>query len=147
MVPEDLVELKTIQSVQRLVEQIPKDPAPKKLLDGDGNSNRDGFASWLKQYQADKQWGKSALVDKPAFDALVQDCVAFMKAIEDGVWQNNAKVAVMDESEIDSTVASEYVEAFKLKLAKHKCASAATYFDKLDKDKDGRCRMLLCVVL
>lgn len=138
------MELKTIQSVQRLAEQIPKDPAPKKLLGGNDNGNRDGFASWLTQYQADKQWGKNAQVDKPAFEALVQDCVTFIKTIEDDVWQSNAKVSVMDESEMDSAIASEYVEAFKLKLAKHKCASAAAYFDNLDKDKDGKVSSLCC---
>lgn len=135
---EDLVELKTIQSVQRLVEQIPKDPTPKKLLGDHGIAGRDGLASWLSQYQVDRQWDPTAQVDKQAFEALVSDCVAFIKTIEDEAWQNSAKVAVMDESELHSPTASAYVEAFKLKLAKHKCASAAGFFDNLDKDKDGR---------
>lgn len=64
---EDLVELKSIKSVQRLAEQIPKRPAPKALLDSDAaHRSHSGptLAAWLEQYQSDKQWAKTSQVDK-----------------------------------------------------------------------------------
>uniref|UniRef100_K3WYC7 EF-hand domain-containing protein n=1 Tax=Globisporangium ultimum (strain ATCC 200006 / CBS 805.95 / DAOM BR144) TaxID=431595 RepID=K3WYC7_GLOUD len=132
----ELVEMKTIASVQRLVEQIPSDPVPKRLTPS-GSSDQ-GYAQWLQQYQASKQWESSSHLDKQEFEALVQDSVTYLKTIEDAAWQEKPKIGVIEESDIATQASSEYIEAFKVKLAKHKCANATKYFEQLDKDKDGK---------
>jgi hypothetical protein len=67
----------------------------------------------------------------------VQDSVTYLKTIEDAAWQEKPKIGVIEESDIATQASSEYIEAFKVKLAKHKCANATKYFEQLDKDKDG----------
>lgn len=67
----------------------------------------------------------------------MQDSVAFLKTIEESAWEEKPKVGVIAESDLTGAASSEYVEAFKVKLAKFKCASAADCFEHLDKDKDG----------
>ncbi|KAF1316725.1 hypothetical protein FI667_g15256, partial [Globisporangium splendens] len=135
----ELVEMKTIASVQRLVEQIPSDSVPKRLASS--GSSGQGYAQWLQQYQASKQWQSTSHLDKVEADcvrSLVQDSVSYLKTIEDATWEEKPKIGVIEESDIVTPEASEYIEAFKVKLAKHKCANAAKYFEQLDKDKDGQ---------
>lgn len=72
----------------------------------------------------------------------MQDCVAFVKTVEDAAWQDARPVSELDESELTeedsvSATAAAYIDAFNVKLAKAKCASAATYFESLDADQDG----------
>ncbi|TYZ66878.1 hypothetical protein PybrP1_011324 [[Pythium] brassicae (nom. inval.)] len=127
---EELPELKTLSAVQRLAEQLSQTPAPARLLTGDSDSHTPGLTSWLQRYQAEKQWNAAAQVDKQAFEALVADCVAHIKAVEDVAWK--AAGAVDAESTTDA-----HVEALQVQLARAKCAGAATSFELLDKDKDG----------
>lgn len=144
--------------MQRLAEQLSQAPVPARLLSGDSDSKSPGLTSWLQRYQAQKQWDATTPVDKvmkrrrvcvfallfqysgnprrsllttqQAFEALVADCVAYIKSVEDAAWE--AAGAVHAESSSDA-----HVEALRVQLARAKCAGAVTSFELLDKDKDG----------
>lgn len=72
-----------------------------------------------------------------AYAALFQGAVAHLKAKEDEALQGTPAVGVVGEEELEQPDAVAFVEAAKLKLARHMCAQAASAFELLDKDKDG----------
>jgi hypothetical protein len=132
---EVLPELKTLGAVQHLAEQLSQAPVPARLLSGDSDSKSPGLTSWLQHYQAEKQWDAATPVDKQAFEALVADCVAYIKSVEDAAWEAAGAVHA------ESSSSDAHVEALQVQLARAKCAGAAASFELLDKDKDGHVRL------
>jgi Ca2+-binding EF-hand superfamily protein len=64
--------------------------------------------------------------------------MAQLKTKEDEALRAAPAVGVMAEDALEQPDAVAFVEAAKLKLARHMCAQAASAFELLDKDKDGK---------
>lgn len=72
------------------------------------------------------------------YSALFDGAVARLKEQEAVALDGKPKIAVLDEAAATGADGLAYVEAIKLKLARHMCTQAGGAFELLDKDKDGR---------
>lgn len=136
------------------MERAPERPEPSLLLQGED------FRQWVDEFRSSRGIaGSGALVDKAsggnwgingelrmsngfvglqeAFDELFQGAEAQIRAKEDAALQTQAPIEALEEEQLKEAEASEFVEAIKLKLARHMCAQAGRAFELLDKDKDG----------
>ena len=126
---EELPELRSIVAVQNLVAKISHDPVPRRL-----NENN-AYAQWVQTHRSSQSL--TGQMDKTAFDAFVKDVRVYLQTIEEEAWQECGKIGPMEEEELGGHKADEFVEAVKLKMARHMCTQTAMSFELLDKDKDG----------
>jgi len=130
---EELPELKSILAVQNLVAKIPEQPQPRRL-------NQDGaYRRWIETYRSSNSLNAQSQLDKDAFDAFVKEAGVHLQQQEQEAFEGCDKVGPMPEEQLDSLEALAFVEAVKVKLARHMCTQAAASFELLDKDKDGEC--------
>ena len=128
---EDLPELRSILAVQNLMAKIPENPMPLRL-----NEN-EMYSQWIQTYRSNTSL---ALLDKEIFGAFVKEAGVYLQTQEEEAFQDCEKIGPMEEEELISPKADAFVEAVKIKLARHMCMRTAASFELLDKDKDGeRC--------
>ncbi|CAI5722657.1 unnamed protein product [Hyaloperonospora brassicae] len=127
---EELLELRSIVAVQDLVAKISDDPVPRRL-----NENN-AYVQWVQTHRSSQSL--TGQMDKTAFDAFVKDVSVYLQTIEAEAWQECGKIGPMEEEELGGHKADEFVEAVKLKMARHMCTQTAMSFELLDKDKDGK---------
>lgn len=116
--------------MQNLVAKIPEQLTPRRL-----NEN-DAYHRWMETYRSSNSLTQ---LDKDAFDAFVKEAGVYVQTQEEEAFQDCSKIGPMEqEEELNSTKADAFVEAVKMKLARHMCTQAAASFELLDKDKDGK---------
>uniref|UniRef100_M4BRM8 Uncharacterized protein n=1 Tax=Hyaloperonospora arabidopsidis (strain Emoy2) TaxID=559515 RepID=M4BRM8_HYAAE len=129
---EELLELRSILAAQNLVAKIHENPIPRRLTENDA------YLEWVKTKCRSKSSVKQ--MDKTAFDAFVKNVSVYLQQQEEQVFNEFGKIGPMEEEELTGHKAAEFVEAVKLKMARHMCMQTAMSFELLDKDKDGvRC--------
>ncbi|CAH0489772.1 unnamed protein product [Peronospora farinosa] len=126
---EDIPELRSILAVQNLVAKIPENPIPRCL-----NKN-DAYCQWIKTYCSINYL---TMLDKETFGAFVKEAGVYLQTQEDEAFQDCGNIGPMEEEELISPKADAFVEAVKIKLARHMCIRTAASFELLDKDKDGK---------
>ncbi|CAI5743194.1 unnamed protein product [Peronospora destructor] len=126
---EDLPELRSILAVQNLVAKIPENLLPRHL-----NENN-AYRQWIKTYRSINSLTQ---LDKETFDAFVKEAGVYLQTQEEEAFQDCGKIEPMEEEELISPKADAFVEAIKMKLARHMCICTAASFELLDKDKDGK---------
>uniref|UniRef100_A0AAV1U0Y1 EF-hand domain-containing protein n=1 Tax=Peronospora matthiolae TaxID=2874970 RepID=A0AAV1U0Y1_9STRA len=127
---EELLELRSILAAQNLVAKIHENPIPRRL------NESDAYLEWVKRKCRSKSSVKQ--MDKTAFDAFVKDVSVYLQQQEEQVFNECGKIGPMEEEELSGHKAEEFVEAVKLKMARHMCMQTAMSFELLDKDKDGK---------
>ncbi|CAH0480672.1 unnamed protein product [Peronospora belbahrii] len=125
----DLPELRSILAVQNLVAKIPKNPSPRRL-----NEN-DAYCQWIKTYCSINSLKQ---LDKDDFDAFMKEIDVYLQTQEEEAFQDCGMIGPMEAEELNSPQADAFVEAVKMKLARHMCSHTAASFELLDKDKDGK---------
>ncbi|GMF44148.1 unnamed protein product [Phytophthora fragariaefolia] len=129
--PEELPELRSILAVQNLVAKIPEQPAPRHLSEGGA------YRQWLDDYRRSNALGAETQLDKDAFAAFAKEAGEYLQRQEDEAFQGCDKIRPLEDEELASPEAEAFVEAVKVKLARHMLSQAAASFELLDKDKDG----------